>query len=99
MYTPATHHARRTTHLMTPTPRQLGFSMPPEWAPHRGTWLSWPHKEESWPGKFEPVAAIFAELVRVLAPREEVHINASAPVEEAARAALAKAKVGLANVF
>ena len=26
--------------------------MPAEWEPHRGTWLSWPHKEASWPGKF-----------------------------------------------
>ncbi len=73
--------------------------MPAEWAPHRGTWLSWPHKEESWPGKFAPVPAVFAEMVRALAPREEVHINAGPEVERAARAALAKAGVGLTNVF
>jgi agmatine deiminase len=58
--------------------------MPPEWAPHRGTWLSWPHKEASWPGKFDPVPAIFAEIVRHLAPREEVHINVAGPEQEAA---------------
>jgi agmatine deiminase len=84
---------------MTKTPRELGFSMPAEWAPHRGTWLSWPHKEESWPGKFTPVPAVFAEMVRALAPREEVHINAGPEVERAARTALAAAKVGLTNVF
>lgn len=84
---------------MTVTPRELGFSMPPEWAPHRGTWLSWPHKEESWPGKFGPVPAIFAEIVRALAPREEVHINAGAKVEVAARAALRAAEVDTTNVF
>ena len=84
---------------MTDTPRQLGFSMPPEWAPHRGTWLSWPHKEESWPGKFAPVPAVFAEMVRALAPHEEVHINAGPEVERAARAALDRAGVGLTNVF
>ena len=43
--------------------------MPPEWAPHRGTWLSWPHKEASWPGKFGPVPGIFARMVRHLADR------------------------------
>ena len=32
-----------------------GFRMPAEWEPHRGTWLSWPHKEASWPGKFDGV--------------------------------------------
>ena len=57
--------------------------MPPEWAPHRGTWLSWPHKEASWPDRFAPVPAIFAELVRHLAPREEVHINVAGPDFEA----------------
>lgn len=58
--------------------------MPAEWARHRGTWLSWPHKEASWPGKFEPVPGIFAELVRHLGPREEVHINVAGPEQEAA---------------
>jgi agmatine deiminase len=57
--------------------------MPPEWAPHRGTWLSWPHKEASWPGKFEPVPLIFAEMVRELAAGEEVHINVAGPDAEA----------------
>ena len=38
--------------------------MPAEWEPHRGTWLSWPHKEASWPGKFGPVPGIFAAMVR-----------------------------------
>jgi agmatine deiminase len=57
--------------------------MPPEWAPHRGTWLSWPHKEASWPGKFAPVPSVFAEFVRHLAPREEVHINVLGPEMEA----------------
>jgi agmatine deiminase len=84
---------------MTQTPRSLGFSMPPEWATHRGTWLSWPHKVASWPEKFGPVPGVFAEIVRALAPREEVHINASAEVEAAARATLAAAGVPLANVF
>ena len=84
---------------MTKTPRELGFSMPAEWAPHRGTWLSWPHKEASWPGKFEPVPAVFAEMVRTLAPQEEVHINAGPEVEARAREALRVAGVPLTNVF
>lgn len=57
------------------TPTQLGFTMPPEWAPHRGTWLSWPHRESSWPGRFEPVPEVFVEIVRHLTPHEEVHVN------------------------
>lgn len=53
--------------------------MPAEWAPHRGTWLSWPHKEASWPDKFGPVPGVFVEMVRHLAPHEEVHINVTGP--------------------
>jgi agmatine deiminase len=53
--------------------------MPAEWARHRGTWLSWPHRESSWPGKFEPVPGVFVEIVRHLAPHEEVHINVTGP--------------------
>jgi agmatine deiminase len=57
--------------------------MPAEWEPHRGTWLSWPHKVASWPGKFERVPAIFATLARHLAEHEEVHINVAGPAMEA----------------
>lgn len=63
-------------------PTDLGFRMPAEWEPHRGTWLSWPHKEASWPGKFEPVPAIFGRLARHLAEHEEVHINVAGPAME-----------------
>jgi agmatine deiminase len=71
------------------TPAQLGYAMPAEWAPHRGTWLSWPHKEASWPGKFEPVPGIFAQMVQLLSAGEEVHINVrDAAMEAEARAVL-----------
>ncbi|MBV5327733.1 MAG: agmatine deiminase family protein [Chlorobium sp.] len=51
------------------------YRMPPEWACHKATWLSWPHKRESWPGKFEPVPAVFVEIASWLSSSEEVHIN------------------------
>ena len=49
--------------------------MPPEWALHEATWLSWPHKEASWPGKFEPVPDVFAAVAALLCRYETVHIN------------------------
>jgi agmatine deiminase len=51
------------------------YIMPPEWAQHKATWLSWPHKLASWPGKFEPVPAVFAEIASWLSSSEEVRIN------------------------
>lgn len=74
--------------------------MPAEWEPHRGTWLSWPHKAASWPGKFEPIPGIFAAIVRALIPHEEVHINVGNPeLEASAREVLRGAEVPLDNVF
>ena len=76
------------------------YRMPAEWEPHRGTWLSWPHKEASWPGKFEPVPAIFARIVAGLVPGEEVHINVGdEALEESARDALRSERVPLTRVF
>lgn len=85
---------------MTPTPAELGYRMPAEWEPHRGTWLSWPHKEASWPGKFGRVPAIFARMVQHLGEHEEVHINVAGPdMEHAVRALLADEGASSGNVF
>jgi len=56
-------------------PRLLGYRMPAEWELHEATWLSWPHKVESWPGNFEPVPKVFAEIARHLCQHELVNIN------------------------
>jgi len=83
-----------------PSPAALGYSMPPEFARHRGTWLSWPHKQASWPGRFEPVPDVFVEIVRHLAPHEEVHINVLDDAMEAdVRRRLGQAGVPPAPVF
>jgi agmatine deiminase len=48
--------------------------MPAEWEPHRATWIAWPHHEPDWPGKFEPIPWVYAEIARVLANHEVVEI-------------------------
>jgi len=48
--------------------------MPAEWEPHEATWLAWPHNPQDWPGKFGPIPWIYAEIVRLLAQRERVHL-------------------------
>jgi agmatine deiminase len=58
-----------------PTPAARGYRMPAEWAPHQATWISWPHKRESWPGKFEPVEPVMVRAVAALARSETVRIN------------------------
>ena len=74
------------------TPAALGYAMPAEWAPHRATWLSWPHKEASWPGKFHLIEPVYARMVAALARSEPVYINvADAALEQRARGFLAAA--------
>lgn len=48
--------------------------MPAEWEKHEATWLSWPHEETDWPGKFEPIAWVYGDIVRRLARVERVRI-------------------------
>lgn len=57
------------------TPKELGYYFPAEWNKHDATWLSWPHKEASWPGKIEKIYGIYAQFVKILTEGEKVCIN------------------------
>ncbi len=48
--------------------------MPAEWEPHAATWLAWPHYRGDWPGKFEPIPWVYAEIIRNLAKHERVEL-------------------------
>jgi agmatine deiminase len=47
---------------------------PAEWEPHAATWVGWPHHRPDWPGKFESIPWVYAEIVRALHQREPVNI-------------------------
>lgn len=63
------------TPMTRPAPAERGFAMPPEWAPHQATWISWPHNPETWPGALEQAEAAMAQAVAELAVGETVRIN------------------------
>ncbi|HEV2326538.1 MAG TPA: agmatine deiminase family protein [Terracidiphilus sp.] len=48
--------------------------MPAEWEPHSATWLAWPHNPQDWPGKFQSIPWLYAEIVRLLAAREGIEL-------------------------
>ena len=48
--------------------------MPAEWEPHQATWLAWPHYRDDWPGKFEPIPWVYAEIIRHLSRHERVEL-------------------------
>lgn len=56
-------------------PKSLGYHFPAEFAKHDATWLSWPHKEASWPGKIETIYPVYAEFIKLVAEGEKVNIN------------------------
>ena len=68
------------------TPAELGFSMPAEWHPHEGTWLTWPKDPETWPGRVERVEEIYLEIIAALAPHETVNVLVDdEPAEQSVR--------------
>jgi agmatine deiminase len=73
-------------------PAAQGLRMPAEWEPHESTWLAWPHFRGDWPGKFEPIPWVYAEIVRNLARHERVDLIVNdASSENRTRAVLEKA--------
>ncbi len=59
---------------MAPTPRELGYRMPAEWAPHESTWLAWPHDPVTWPDRVPIVEERYIEMIRALTPHERVDL-------------------------
>jgi len=81
-------------------PAAQGYRMPAEWEPHESTWLAWPHFRGDWPGKFEPVPWVYAEIVRNLAQHERVDLIVNdASGEKRACAVLEKAGALSANIY
>jgi agmatine deiminase len=72
------------------TPREAGFFMPPEWAPHAGCWMAWPCRPENW-DDIEKARATFAEVTRAIVRFEPVTMTANAEDAGVARGALAGA--------
>lgn len=81
------------------TPAELGYYFPAEFAPQESMWLSWPHKEESWPGKIEKIYAPYSQFVEEVAAAQKVNINvADEEMKAFALKNLKDAGVKLSNV-
>ena len=68
------------------------YRMPGEWEAHAATWLAWPHFRGDWPGKFEPIPWVYAEIIRNLVRHERVELIVNdAESEKRARKVLQRA--------
>ncbi|MGD0542393.1 MAG: agmatine deiminase family protein, partial [Tepidisphaeraceae bacterium] len=87
--------------VLAQTPAALGYSFPPEWAPHEGTWFSWPRPEGiSFPDKYHTVPENLARIFREIAAREKVHVNVpNGNYERLVKAQLAVYGCGPRNIF
>jgi agmatine/peptidylarginine deiminase len=93
---PQSNHSSNT---LSDFPATLHYRMLAEWEPHAATWLAWPHYHGDWPGKFEPIPWVYAEIIRNLAKHERVELivnDASAAAK--ARRLLERADAWSANI-
>lgn len=83
------------------TPSSKGYRMPAEWEPHLGTWVTWPHNPDTWPGQdMAQVESDYLQIVKAIAQGEQAHIlvqNQSA--EEDLATTLAANNVNMSQVF
>ena len=71
---PSKRRSKARTTSVEAVPAALGYRMPAEWESHAATWLAWPHYQGDWPGKFEPIPWVYAEIIRNLAKYERVEL-------------------------
>jgi agmatine deiminase len=56
-------------------PRELGYYMPPEWAEHERTLISWPVQDSMcYPDNYTQVCRAYAEIIRAMAEFEPVTV-------------------------
>jgi agmatine deiminase len=81
------------------TPKSLGYYFPAEFAPQRAIWLSWPHKEASWPGKIYKIFPNYAKFIKEITKGQLCCINvAGEGMKKFAEEHLINANVDLSKV-
>ncbi len=85
--------------MTSTTPKEHGYYFPAEFHRHEATWLSWPHKEASWPGKIHSIYPYYSQFIKELIRGENVCINVRDEVMKAfAIKCLEQADVDLSRV-
>jgi agmatine deiminase len=56
----------------SPTPREAGMHMPPEWAPHAATLMAWPSRPDLWNERLDDAQREYASVATAVAEFEPV---------------------------
>lgn len=79
--------------MIVPTPKQAGFHMPAEWAPHTRCWMAWPCRPDTWgddAALFEAARDAYAAIAHAIARFEPVTMVAHPRDAAQARARLGR---------
>ena len=58
------------------TPKSQGYYFPPEWHPHKATWITFPHNDHSWQAeKLPDMYPEYFQLIKAISLGEQVNIN------------------------
>ena len=64
------------------TPFEDGYRFPAEWEPHEATWLTYPHSDDSFPGKLKSVYLSYMRFIAEITKSEKVRINVAATFKD-----------------
>lgn len=70
------------------TPEQEGFRMPGEFEAHKGTWMLWPARTDTWRSGAKPAQRVFVEVAKAISQFEPVTMCVGSDQFENARALL-----------
>ncbi len=70
------------------TPRKDGFRMPGEFEKHKGTWMLWPTRTDTWRAGAKPAQRVYVEVAKAISKFEPVTMCVRAEQFENARALL-----------
>ena len=62
------------SHVLSETPKSLGYSMPAEWEKHDATWLAWPHDSVTFPRRVKKVEETYIQMISALHKNEFVNL-------------------------
>lgn len=71
-----------------PSPADLGYRMPGEWEPHKGTWMGWPQRPDNWRDNAVHVQREFVAVATAISQFEPVTVCANEEQVGPARCAL-----------
>lgn len=78
------------THTCTNLPQDDGFRMPGEFEPHRGCWMLWPERGDTWRLGAKPAQACFAQVAEAISVFEPVTVGVGPRQWENARLVLSE---------